>query len=178
MVAVGTKIALRPPQPSTIIANGDGDHIQAGAISTGTSITSAQIIHAAGAGDVITFETLAADSTAATWTAASTVDGGNISTGIGANSTVNFGNNAGSGSEALIVTGDLTRSNAIRRYPTTVIAIITLGNDHDAAGDQIIFNNATNESAGQHQHGIRDRPRLIRPSVRHGRRGCNSRPDR
>ena len=89
---------------NTITANGAGDTIKLGGVSTGISITSAQNIHAAGAGDVITFATTAADGTAVTWGGASTVDGGNNSIGIGTNDTINFGNNTGSGSETVVVT--------------------------------------------------------------------------
>ena len=131
--------------PNTITANGAGDTINLGVVSTGISITSAQTIHAAGAGDVITFATTAADGTALTWAAASTVDGGNSSIGIGANSTVNFGNNTGGGSETVVVTGDLTGATTSGGTSTTGIAMITLGNVVDGAGDQIIFNNATTE---------------------------------
>ena len=130
---------------NTITANGAGDTINLGVVSTGTSITSAQTIHAAGAGDVITFATTAADGTALTWAAVSTVDGGNSSIGIGANSTVNFGNNTGGGSETVVVTGDLTGATTSGGTSTTGIAMTTLGNVVDGAGDQIIFNNATTE---------------------------------
>jgi hypothetical protein len=130
---------------NTIIANGAGDTISLGAISTGDSIAGAQIIHAAGAGDVITFATTAADGTALTWAGVSTVDGGNSSTGIGANSTVNFGNNTGGGSETVVVTEDLTGATTSGGTSTTSIAMIALGNVADHAGDQIIFNNATIE---------------------------------
>jgi T5SS/PEP-CTERM-associated repeat protein len=128
-----------------ITANGTGDAINLGVLSTGTSITAGQTIHALGAGDTITFATTAADSTAVTWAAASTVDGGNSSTGIGSNSTVNFGNNTGGGSEAIVLTGDLTGATTAGGTTTTGIAMITLANIHDAAGDQIILNNATTE---------------------------------
>ena len=100
---------------NTITANGAGDTINLGAVSTGISITSAQAIHAAGAGDVITFATTAADGTAVTWGGASTVDGGNSSIGIGANDTISFGTNTGSGSETVVVTGDLTGATTFGR---------------------------------------------------------------
>jgi hypothetical protein len=131
---------------NTITANGAGDTVNLGAVSTGTSINSAQTIHAAGAGDVITFATTAADGTAVTWAAASTVDGGNSTTGIGANSTLNFGNNIGGGSETVVVTGDLTGATTSGGTSTTSIAMITLGNVVDGAGDLITFDNATNEA--------------------------------
>ncbi len=125
---------------NTITANGADDTITLGVVSTGTAITAAQTIHAAGAGDVITFATQAADGTAVTWAGASTVDGGNTSTGIGANSTVNFGNNTGGGSETVVVAGDLTGATT-----TTGISMITLGNVVNDGGDQIVFNNAATE---------------------------------
>jgi hypothetical protein len=130
---------------NTITANGADDTITLGVVSTGTAITAAQTIHAAGAGDVITFATQAADGTAVTWAGASTVDGGNTSTGIGANSTVNFGNNTGGGSETVVVTGDLTGATTSGGTSTAGIAMITLGDVVDGKGDQIIFNNATSE---------------------------------
>ena len=130
---------------NTIIATGANDIIKLGVVSTGTSITSAQTIHAAGAGDVITFATTAVDDTAVTWAAASTVDGGSGTTGIGANSTVKFGNNAGGGSETVVVTGDLTGATTSGGTSIAGIGMITLGNVVDNAGDQIVFNNATTE---------------------------------
>ena len=132
---------------NTITANGGGDHINLGVVATGTSITAAQIIHTAGAGDTITFATTAGDSTAVIWGtgASSTVDGGNNTTGIGANSTVNFGNNTGSGSETVVLTGDLGGATTSGGTSTSGIAMTTLGNVHDGAGDLIVFNNATTE---------------------------------
>jgi hypothetical protein len=130
---------------NTITANGSGDTISLGVVSTGTAISTVQTIHASGAGDTISFAIKAADGTAVTWTAPSTVDGGSATTGVGANSTVNFGNNTGSGSEAIVVTGDLTGVTTQSGTSTTGIAMITLANVHDAAGDQIVFNNATTE---------------------------------
>jgi hypothetical protein len=130
---------------STITANGAGDTINLGVLATGTAITSAQTIHASGAGDTITFATKAADAIAITWGAASTLDGGAGTTGIGPDSSVNFGNNTGSGSEAVVVTGDLSGATTSGGTTITGIAMITLGNVHDAGGDQIIFNNAAIE---------------------------------
>jgi hypothetical protein len=130
---------------NTITANGPGDHIDLGVISTGMSITGAQVIHAAGAGDVVTFAATAADSTAVIWAGTSTVDGGNISTGIGANDTINYGNNIGSGSETAVLTGDLTGATTSGGTSTSGISMTTLGNVIDAGGDQIVFNNATTE---------------------------------
>jgi hypothetical protein len=130
---------------NTITANGAGDTISLGAISAGNSITSAQTIHAAGAGDVITFATTAADGGALTWAAVSTVDGGNSSTGIGANSTVNFGNNIGGGSEAVVVTSDLAGATTSGGTSTSGIAMTTLGNVVDSHGDLIVFGNASTE---------------------------------
>jgi hypothetical protein len=130
---------------NTITANVAGDTISLGAISTGNSITSAQTIHAAGAGDIITFATTAADGTALTWAALSTVDGGNGSTGIGANSTVSFGNNTGGGSETVVVTGDLAGATTSGGTSTSGIAMTTLGNVVDSHGDLIVFGNATTE---------------------------------
>jgi hypothetical protein len=130
----------------TVVADGTGDTINLGVISIGTSITAAQTIHASGAGDIITFATKAADGTAVTWSGASTVDGGNSTTGgIGANSTVNFGNNTGGGTETVVVSGDLTGATTSGDTSISGIAMTTLGNVHDAAGDQIVFNNATTE---------------------------------
>ena len=130
---------------NTITANGSSDTIHLGVVSTGTSISSAQTIHASGAGDTITFATQAADGTAVTWAGASTVDGGSSTTGIGANSTVNFGTNSGGGSETVVVTGDLTGATTSGGTTTIGIAMITLGNVHDGAGDQIVFDNTTTE---------------------------------
>ena len=131
--------------PNTTTAKGAGNIINLGVVSTGISITSAQTIHAGGAGDVITFATTAGDGSALTWAVISTVDGGNSSTGIGANSTVNFGNNIGGGSETVVVTGDLTGTTTSGGTSATAIAMITLGNVVDGAGDQITFNNAASE---------------------------------
>lgn len=132
---------------NTITANGAGDHISLGIVSTGTSITAPQAIHAAGAGDTITFTTTAADSTAVTWGtgAISTVDGADSMTGIGANSTVNFGNNTGSGSETVVVTGDLAGATTSGGTSTSGIAMTTLGNVHGGGGDLIVFDNAITE---------------------------------
>ena len=130
---------------NTITANGAGDTINLGVVSTGISITSAQTIHAAGAGDVITFATTAADGTAVTWGGASTVDGGNNSIGIGTNDTINFGNNTGSGSETVVVSGDLTGATTFGRDLKLGHRHDHLGNVVDGHGDQIIFNNATTE---------------------------------
>ena len=130
---------------NTITADGANDIIKLGVVSTGTSITSAQTIHAAGAADVITFATTAVDDTAVTWAAASTVDGGSGTTGIGDNSTVNFGSNVGGGSETVVVTGDLTGATTSSGTSIAGIGMITLGNVVDNAGDQLVFNNATTE---------------------------------
>ena len=133
---------------NTITANGAGDHINLGVVSTtGTSITAPQTIHTAGAGDIITFATTAADSTAVTWGtgATSTVDGGNSMTGIGADSTVNFGNNTGGGSETVVLTGDLAGATTSGGISTSGIAMTTLGNVQNGAGDLVVFNNATME---------------------------------
>ena len=130
---------------NTIIANGAGDTIKLGMVSTGTSITSAQIIHASGTGDVISFATTAADGTAVTWGAASTVDGGNSLVGIGAHDTINFGTNTGSGSETVVVTGDLTGATTLGGTSTSGIAMTTLGNVVDGHGDLVVFDNASNE---------------------------------
>jgi hypothetical protein len=73
------------------------------------------------------------------------VDGGISSTGIGANSTVNFGTNTGGTSEPVAITGDLTEAATSGGTSTTGIAMITLGNVVHAAGDQIVFNNAATE---------------------------------
>ena len=130
---------------NTITANGAGDTINLGAVSTGTSMTSTQTIHAAGAGCVITFATTAADGTAVTWGGASSVDGGNSSIGIDANDTINFGNNTGSGSETVVVTGDLAGGTTSGGTSTTGIAMTTLTNVVDDHGDLIVFDNATTE---------------------------------
>ena len=132
---------------NTITANGAGDHINLGVVSTGTSLTAPQIIHAAGAGDIITFATTAADATAVTWGAgaSSTVDGGSSSTGIGVNDTINFGNNTASGSQTVVLTGDQTGATTSGGTSTSGIAMTTLGNVVDSKGDLIVFNNATTE---------------------------------
>jgi phage tail protein X len=130
---------------NTITANGSVDTITLGVVSTGTTITAAQTIHAQGAGDIITFATHAADGPAVTWAASSTIDGGTSSTGIGANSTVNFGNNVASGSETVVLTGDLTGATTLGGTSTTGIAMTMLGNVVHASGDQIVFDNATTE---------------------------------
>ena len=132
---------------NTITANGAGDHINLGAVSTGTSLTAPQIIHAAGAGDIITFATTAADATAVTWGAgaSSTVDGGSSSTGIGVNDTINFGNNTASGSQTVVLTGDQTGATTSGGTSTSGIAMTTLGNVVDGQGDLIVFENASTE---------------------------------
>jgi len=131
----------------TITASGSGDTINLGVVGgQATSITTAQTVHASGAGDTITFATTAVDTAAAiTWSSASTVDGDDNSTGIGANSTVNFGNNTGNGSETIVLTGDLTGATTQGGTSTSGIAMTTLGNVHNAAGDLIVLNNATSE---------------------------------
>jgi hypothetical protein len=130
---------------NTISANGKGDTISLGVVATGTSITSSQTIHAAGIGDVITFATTAADGTAVKWPGASTVDGGNDSTAVGANSTVSFGTNASGGTEMVTVTSDLAGQTTAGGASTTGIAMIALDNVNDAAGDQIVFDDAITE---------------------------------
>ena len=132
---------------NTITANGAGDHLNLGVVATGTSVAAAQTIHAAGAGETITFAKTAADGTAVTWGtgASSTVDGGDSTTGIGANTTVNFGNNVGSGSETVVLTGDLAGATTSGGTSTSGIAMTTLGNIHDGAGDLIVFDNAITE---------------------------------
>jgi hypothetical protein len=130
---------------NTISANETGDTINLGMVATGASTTGFQTIHAAGMGDVITFATTAADGTAVTWAGASTVDGGNNSIGIGANSTVSFGTYASGGKETATVIGDLAGETTADGTSTTGIAAITLDNVHDAARDQIVFDNATTE---------------------------------
>jgi hypothetical protein len=130
----------------TVVASGNGDTINLGVVSAGTSITAAQTIHASGTGDIITFATKATDGTAVTWAGASTVDGGTSTTGgIGANSTVSFGNNTGGGTETVVVTGDLTGATTSGGTSTGGIAMITLGNVVNGQGDQIVFNNAITE---------------------------------
>jgi hypothetical protein len=130
---------------NTITANGAQDVFQLGAISTGATITASQTIHASGASDTIAFATTAADGTAVLWGASSTVDGGTSSLGVGANDTINFGNNTGSGSELVVLTGDLTGATTSGGTTTASIAMTTLGNVVHGAGDKIEFNNATNE---------------------------------
>jgi hypothetical protein len=130
---------------TTITANGVGDTITLGAVSTGISITSPQNIHASGTGDVITFATTAADGTAVTWEGTSAVDGGTSSTGIGPEDTINFGTNTGDGSEAVVVTGDLTGTTTAGGTSTSGIAMTTLANVVDGHGDQVIFDNASTE---------------------------------
>jgi hypothetical protein len=132
---------------NTITANGAQDVIQLGQVASGTTITTSQTIHAAGAHDAISFATAAADGTAVTWGtgASSTVDGGNSATGIGSNATVNFGNNVGSGSETVVITGDLTGATTSGGTSTTGIAMTILGNVVDAHGDNVVLNNAATE---------------------------------
>ena len=73
------------------------------------------------------------------------MDGGNSSIGIGANDTINFGNNTGSGSETVVVTGDLTGATTSGGTSTSGIAMTTLGNVVDGHGDLVVFDNASTE---------------------------------
>jgi hypothetical protein len=130
---------------TTITANGTGDHINLGVIASGTTITAAQIIHASGADDVISFASVAADSSAIGWRGASTVDGGTSSNGIGANSTIYFGNNVGAGSETVVLTGVVAGASTSGGTSTAGIAMTTLDNVVHGGGDQIVFNNAPTE---------------------------------
>jgi hypothetical protein len=132
---------------NTVTANGAQDLIQLGEVSTGTTITASQIVHAAGAGDSISFATTAADGTEVFWGtgAASTVDGGSSSLGIGANDTISFGNNTGSGSETVVITGDLAGATTSGGTSTSNIAMTTLGNVIPGGGDEIVFNNVASE---------------------------------
>ena len=130
---------------NTITADGAADRINLGMVSTGTSISSAQTVHATVAGSVITFSTTAADGIAVTWAGTSAVDGGSSATGIGANDTVNFGNNTGGGSETVVVTGDLTGATTSGGTSTVGIAMTTLGHVIDGHGDLIVLNNANTE---------------------------------
>jgi hypothetical protein len=117
-------------------------------VSTGTTITGVQTIHAAGAGDIITFATTASDGTSVSWGtgATSIVDGGSSTGGnIGANDTVNFGNNIGGGSETVVATGAIAGATTAGGTTTSGIAMTTLGNVVDGSGDQIVFNNAVTE---------------------------------
>jgi hypothetical protein len=133
---------------NTITATGAGDTINLGVTDAewGTSINTAQTVHTSGAFSTISFATTTADGTTAiTWSGVSTVDGGDGSTGIGPNSTVSFGNNTNGGMQTIFLTGDLT--GATTQNGTTLVGIVatTLENVHDAARDQIVFNNATTE---------------------------------
>jgi hypothetical protein len=130
---------------NTITADGAQDVLQLGAIATGATIASSQTVHASGAGDTISFATIAADGTDVFWGASSTVDGGSSSVGLGANDTIDFGNNTGNGYERIVLTGDLTGATTSGGASTASIAMTTLGNVVHGAGDEIVFNNATNE---------------------------------
>jgi hypothetical protein len=132
---------------NTIAAGGAQDVIQLGEVSTETTITASQIVHAAGAGDSISFATTAADGTAVFWGsgASSTVDGGNSSLGVGANDTISFGNNTGSGSETVVITGDLTGATTSGGTSTSNIVMTTLENVVHGGGDEIVFNNVATE---------------------------------
>jgi hypothetical protein len=130
---------------NTITADGAQDVLQLGSISTVATMTSSQTLHASGAGDTITFATTAADGTDVFWGASSTVDGGSSSLGVGANDTINFGNNTGSGCERVVLTGDLTGATTSGGTSTTSIAMTSFSNVVHGAGDEILFNNATNE---------------------------------
>ena len=130
---------------NTITATGANDVINLGVVATGTSIIAAQTIHAMGANDIVAFATTAVDGTAVTWAAASTVDGGTSSLGIGPNDKIAFGNNTGSGSETIVITGDLIGATTSGGSSISGIAMITLDNVADNAGDKLVFNNAITE---------------------------------
>ena len=53
------------------------------------------------------------------------MDGGNSLVGIGTNDTINFGNNTGSGSETVVVIGDLTGATTSGGTSTSAIAMCT-----------------------------------------------------
>jgi hypothetical protein len=59
--------------------------------------------------------------------------------------TINFGNNTGSGSETVVVTGDLTGATTSGGTSTSGIAMTTLGNVVDGHGDLVVFGNASTE---------------------------------
>ena len=130
---------------NTITATGANDLINLGVVATGTSIIAAQTIHAMGANDIIAFATTAVDGTAVTWAGASTVDGGSSSLGIGPHDKITFGNNIGNGSETIVITGDLTGATTSGGSSISGIAMITLDNVVDNAGDKLVFNNAITE---------------------------------
>jgi hypothetical protein len=131
----------------TITANGAQDVIQLGSVAAGLTITTPQVIHASGAGDTISFATTAADGTEVSWGtgAASTIDGGSAAIGIGANDTINFGNNTGTGSELVVITGDLAGATTSGGTSTSGINMIALDNVVHAGGDEILLNNASTE---------------------------------
>ncbi len=131
----------------TVYTAGSQDVIQLGNVATGTTISAPQIIHAAGAGDIITFATTAVDGTQVLWGAgaASIVDGGSIAIGVGANDTINFGDNTAGGSELVVVTGDLTGATTSGGTSTSGINMICLTNVVHAGGDELLFNNVTSE---------------------------------
>ena len=129
----------------TITASGANDSINLGVVDTGETITAAQTVHASGASDMIMFANTAADGTAVTWAAASTVDGGTSSTGIGANATVIFGNNTAGGSETVVLTGTVAGGTTAGGTSTSGIAMTTLANVVHAGGDVIVFDNAATE---------------------------------
>ena len=131
---------------NTITANGAGDSITIGSTNNGNAAFSpVQTIHASGAGDTITFSATGADGVNNTFTGASTVDGGVVGIvpqGIGVDSTVTFGNNAGAGAGQLVyLTGDLTGAIATGNYDYTTLNNVVHSAVIGTAYDQIDFNN-------------------------------------
>ena len=119
-----------------ITANGAADTITVGSLANGANVTTAQTIHASGAGDTITFSSTGADGVAFTYTAASTVDGGSANLGIGSNDTVTFGTNGAGGSQTVVLTGDVTGGTSASYVFTTLKNVVVGG------GDSITLHNA------------------------------------
>jgi len=138
---------------NTITAAGAGDTIvigklQAAAVSAGTiiggAIAGADVIQAIGAHDVVTFASVSTDgaATVIASTGVDIVEGTSGLVGIGANSTVNFGNTT-AGSETVVLTGDTVGaggSSATYNFTTLSMYLNTAN-----ALDKLIFNNATTE---------------------------------
>lgn len=148
----------------TIMASGDGAHIEVGSganvvtadgasdiivvgLLTSGTISKATVIHAGGAGNTIAFATqataLAVGSTIEGTSivfagGASEVDGGSPSVGIGANDTIQFGNITG-GSETVVLTGTVTGATSAGK-----VALTTLSNV--GANDILVFNNTSTET--------------------------------
>jgi hypothetical protein len=115
-----------------------------GALTLGTAttpLTQAGLTVVGGSGAL----TVVASGAGDTITELTTSTAGGTITANGAADTINFGNNTGSGSETVVVAGDLTGATTSGGTSTSGIAMTTLGNVVDGHGDLVVFGNANTE---------------------------------